>query len=85
MAPRATRCWIFAVVLQVRVGLLIPPTTRAAAISLATLLVAMFPANIRAARERLTILGRPAMSLAVRGAMQLMFVIALLVVAIRSA
>ena len=62
-------------------GLLIPMTTRAAALCLAILLVAMFPANIRAARERLTILGRPAMGVAVRGAMQLLFIGALLAVA----
>ena len=66
------------------VGLVIPLFARAAAICLAILLVAMFPANIRAARERLTILGRPAMSPAVRGAMQLMFVVALLTVALRN-
>lgn len=45
----------------------------------------MFTANIRAARERLMILGRPAMSLAVRGEMQLMFFSALLVVALHNA
>ena len=66
------------------VGLLVPFFARAAAICLAVLLIAMFPANIRAARERLTILGRPAMSVAVRGAMQLMFVTALLLVAVRT-
>ena len=66
------------------VGLLIPLFARAAAICLAILLVGMFRANIRAARERLTILGRPAMSIAVRGAMQLMFVAALLAVAVRN-
>ncbi len=63
------------------VGLLIPLTTRAAAICLAILLAAMFPANIRAAREGLTILGRPAPGLAVRGAIQLIFNGALLAVA----
>jgi uncharacterized membrane protein len=56
------------------VGLLIPATARAAATCLAVLLVAMFPANIRAARERLTILGHPAMGIALRGAIQVMFV-----------
>ena len=66
------------------VGLLIPHFIRAAPICLAILLIAMFPANIRATRERLTILGRPAMNLAVRGAMQLVFVIALLLVAVRN-
>jgi uncharacterized membrane protein len=64
------------------VGLLIPRTTRAAAVCLAILLVAMFPANIRAARERLTILGRPVTGLAVRSVMQVVFIGALLAVAV---
>jgi uncharacterized membrane protein len=63
-------------------GLLIPFTARAAAVCLALLLVAMFPANARAARERLTILGRPAMNVAARGAVQLLFIGALLAVAV---
>jgi len=63
------------------VGLLVPPTTRAAAVCLAVLLVALFPANIRAARERLTLLGRPAPGLALRGALQAMFILALVAVA----
>jgi len=64
-------------------GLLIPATARVAAICLAILLVGTFPANIRAARERLTILERPAMNVAARGAMQLLFIGALLAVAAR--
>jgi uncharacterized membrane protein len=67
------------------VGLLIPLTAHAAAICLAILLVALFPANVRAAREGLTILGRPAMRLPLRGAMQLLFVAALLAVAMHKA
>ena len=63
-------------------GLLIPSTARAAALCLAVLLAAMFPANVRAARERLTILGRPAPNLVLRGAMQLLFIAALLAVAV---
>jgi uncharacterized membrane protein len=63
------------------VGLLIPITVRAAAICLAILLVAMFPANIRAAREDLTIRGRPATALPLRTVLQLMFIGALLAVA----
>ena len=66
------------------VGLLVPLTARLAAICLALLLVALFPANIRAARERLTILGRPATGLLVRGAMQLIFVSALAAVAVHA-
>jgi uncharacterized membrane protein len=63
------------------VGLLTPRTTRAAAICLAILLVAMFPRNIRAAREHLTMLGRPPTGLVLRSVMQLMFIGALAAVA----
>jgi uncharacterized membrane protein len=66
------------------VGLLIPQTARAAATCLAILLVAMFPANVRAARQKFTILGRTAMSVKVRGAVQVIFVGALVVAAVAS-
>jgi uncharacterized membrane protein len=62
------------------VGLLVSATTRVAAVCLAILLVALFPANIRAAREHLTILGRPAPGLLLRGAIQVIFISALIVV-----
>jgi uncharacterized membrane protein len=62
------------------VGLLVPATTRLAAICLAILLLALFPANMRAARERLMILGRPAPGLLLRGAIQVIFIGALIVV-----
>jgi uncharacterized membrane protein len=61
------------------VGLLIPQTARGAAICLILLLLAMFPANMRAAREGLTILDRRALSIPVRGALQALFVGALVV------
>jgi uncharacterized membrane protein len=61
-------------------GLLVPVTTRIAAACLAILLLALFPANIRAARERLTILGRPAPGLLLRAAIQAVFLAALIVV-----
>lgn len=63
------------------VGLLVPITSRLAAVCLAILLLALSPANIRAAREHLTILGRPAPGLVVRGAIQLVFLSALVTVA----
>jgi len=63
------------------VGLLVPLTARAAAICLAIILAAMFPANIRAAREHLTILGRPAPELMLRSVIQLLFIGALIAVA----
>jgi uncharacterized membrane protein len=64
------------------VGLLIPQTAHVAAVCLAILLIAMFPANIRAARERFTIRGRTAMSVAARGAIQAIFVGSLVTVAV---
>ena len=66
------------------VGLLVPQTSRLAAVCLAILLLALFPANVRAAREHLTILGRTALSLPVRGAIQLIFLSALAMVALHS-
>lgn len=62
-------------------GLILTPTIRAAAICLAVMLAAMFPANIRAAREKLTIMGRRAPTLAVRTFIQAIFMAALMAVA----
>jgi len=61
------------------VGLLIPMTATAAAVCLAVLLVALFPANVRAAREKLTMGGRPATPLPLRVLLQLVFISALIV------
>lgn len=58
------------------IGLQIPVLASAASICLALLLIAMFPANMRAARERLTIGGRPVPSLAIRTLLQLVFLAA---------
>lgn len=63
------------------IGLLVPVTSRLAALCLTILLLAVFPANVRAARERLTILGRPAPGLLLRTVIQLVFIAALLAVA----
>ncbi|GAA4716431.1 DoxX family protein [Brevibacillus fulvus] len=60
------------------VGILLPATSPAASICLALLLIAMFPANVRAARLKLTIGGRPTPRLAVRTVLQLVFVAAIL-------
>ena len=60
-------------------GLLIPAIAPIAAACLAMLLVALFPANIRAARESLTIGGRPATALPLRTLLQLVFLVAVLV------
>ena len=59
------------------IGLLIPRTLPAAAYGLMALLVAMFPANIHAAREGLVIAGRRATPLLWRLPLQLFWIAAL--------
>ncbi len=60
------------------VGLLLPWTAKIASICLAVMLVALFPANVYAAREHLTIAGRPVPSLPVRSLLQIVFLAALI-------
>jgi uncharacterized membrane protein len=60
-------------------GLLVPALASVAAACLAMLLIALFPANIRAAREGLTIGGRQATALPLRTLLQLVFLAALIV------
>jgi uncharacterized membrane protein len=55
-------------------GLLLPRFHVPAACCLILLLIAMFPANLKAARQRLTLRGRPATPLWMRAPMQLLFV-----------
>ena len=57
------------------VGLLIPRLAPYAASGLALLLVAMFPANVHAAREHLSIGGQPVTPLVPRTLMQLFFIV----------
>ena len=59
------------------IGLLGPRTFTAAASALIALLVAMFPANIHAARGGFVIAGRPAMPLVWRLPLQLLWIVAL--------
>ncbi len=61
------------------VGLLVPTTATPAAGCLAALMVALFPANVRAAREKLTIGGRPATALPLRTVLQVAYIGALIV------
>jgi uncharacterized membrane protein len=56
------------------VGLLIPATAPAAAICLAFLLLAMFPANVSAARRGVPLAGKPATPLGIRTAEQILFI-----------
>ena len=58
------------------VGLLIPGLAPIAAIGLALLLIAIFPANVRAARDRIAIAGRPPTPLPVRATIQVIFLLA---------
>jgi len=58
-------------------GLLTPGFVRPAAYCLILLLLAMFPANVRAAREKLFVAGRPAMPLSLRLPLQLFWIGAL--------
>ena len=59
------------------IGLLIPGLIRLSAYALMLLLVALFPANVNAARKQLRIAGRPAPALAFRLPLQLFWIAAL--------
>ena len=59
-------------------GLLIPSIAPVAAVALAALLAAVFPANVRAAREGIAIAGRPPSPLPVRAAIQGVFLLAVI-------
>ena len=61
-------------------GLLHPYTARAAGLGLSVLLICLFPANIRASREKMTIGGRPVLALLPRTAIQIVFVAATLAI-----
>lgn len=56
------------------IGILIPAVSLAASIGLLLMLIAMFPANVFAARKKLTIGGKPVPRLAVRIVLQLVFI-----------
>ena len=56
------------------VGLLIPRFRSLAAFCLIALLVAMFPANVKAARDHLSLGGKAATTLWLRAPMQLLFI-----------
>jgi uncharacterized membrane protein len=61
-------------------GLSIPTIAPFAGLSLSLLLLAVFPANVHAARERLAIAGRPVTPLIPRTAMQVIFFMATMAV-----
>ncbi|WP_406074950.1 DoxX family protein [Micromonospora sp. NBC_01638] len=58
------------------IGLLVPATARVAAAGLGLLMLAMFPANVSAARRKLTLAGRPVTPLGQRAVLQIVFVAA---------
>jgi uncharacterized membrane protein len=62
-------------------GLLLPATAPAAGVCLAVLLIAMFPANARAAREHLKIGEAEATALPLRTVLQIVFIAALVAAA----
>nr|WP_029422362.1 hypothetical protein [Alicyclobacillus macrosporangiidus] len=78
--------WIVAVTGRLEIagaiGMMIPTVARYASICLAILLAAMFPANIHAARKRMTIAGKPVTPLALRTVLQIVFLAAVLVAGI---
>ncbi|MEV1144568.1 DoxX family membrane protein [Micromonospora sp. NPDC049799] len=55
-------------------ALLVPVTARWAAAGLALLMLAMFPANVSAARRGLTLAGRPVTPIGTRTVLQIVFV-----------
>jgi uncharacterized membrane protein len=64
------------------VGLMIPTVARYAAVGLFLLLIAVFPANVRAARNRLAIAGRPTQELLPRTLIQIAFLTATFAIAV---
>ncbi|MBS4196637.1 DoxX family protein [Bacillus sp. FJAT-49870] len=60
------------------IGIMFQATSKVASLGLAVLLLVMFPANIRAAREKLTIGGRPVPKLIPRTLLQIVFLTAVL-------
>lgn len=81
--PRPDLLVVFTGVLEIlgAIGLLLPITARPACICFVLLLMALFPANIHAARKQLTIAGRRVPSLPVRTVIQLVFVATLIAAA----
>jgi uncharacterized membrane protein len=64
------------------IGLLIPSVAPYAAIGLTLLLLAIFPANVRAAREKLTIGGTPVPPIVTRTLIQVLFLAATIAVVV---
>lgn len=65
------------------IGIVIPQTSVFASLGLAILLIAMFPANIKAAREGLTIAGKPTPKIVIRTILQIIFLAAVLLAGLK--
>ena len=63
-------------------GLLLPTTAPWAAAGLAVMMLAMFPANVSAARRRLALGGRPVTPLGLRTVLQVVFISAAVAIAL---
>lgn len=64
------------------VGLILPQAAPYAALGLCFLLLAVFPANVHAARQQLSIAGRPVEALLPRALLQLVFLAATAIVVV---
>jgi uncharacterized membrane protein len=63
--------------IAIAAGLQIPSVSKWFAIAAIGMLVCIFPANVKASREKLTIAGRPVPGVLVRGVIQIVFIAAL--------
>jgi uncharacterized membrane protein len=73
--PKAATFWTGILEILGGIGLAIPITRRLAGVCLVLFLIAVFPANIHAARSEVHLAGRPATPLWIRGPMQLLFIL----------
>jgi uncharacterized membrane protein len=82
--PRADLLVTFTGICEIvgAIGLLIPAVAPYAAIGLMLMLLAIFPANVRAAREKLSIAGTPATPIVARTLIQVVFVMATIAVVV---
>ena len=76
--PKSLRLIYLTGLLQIAgaIGLLVPALRRLAGVGLVAQLVAMFPANVHAARNGIPFRGRPPTPLAIRVPVQLVFIVA---------
>lgn len=73
-APRLTVYFTGVCEILGAAGLLLPATRRWAGLALILFLIAVFPANVKAARENLPVAGRPATPIALRLPVQVLLI-----------